>query len=196
MRSGCLLQVGVLLGRLTVQPAQLAPCNGKTPYTSFTTPTMSPLTSIREESNKSPSSSAKPLNITRGSINQPEKLSLEKLDEFVKEASAGEKSPLFDKERHADGGCGGNFKLNIGERLTLVQESLDEEKPPNIVKPSISYSRSQPEDFFSVLTAFPDIGLEHGADHHSSEDHLKYVLITGWYLGVSWAIQYVPLTLL
>ena len=52
-------------------------CNRKTPYTSFTTPTMSPLTSIREESNKSPSSPAKPLNITRRSLNQPEKL-----DEF------------------------------------------------------------------------------------------------------------------
>ena len=51
--------------------------NRKTPYTSFTTPTMSPLTSIREESNKSPSSPAKPLNITRRSLNQPEKL-----DEF------------------------------------------------------------------------------------------------------------------
>ena len=56
--------------------------NRKTPYTSFTTPNMSPLTSISEESNKSPSSPAKPLNITRGSLNQPEKLSLKKLDEF------------------------------------------------------------------------------------------------------------------
>jgi len=148
--------------------------NRKTPYTSFTTPTMSPLTSIREESNKSPSSPAKPLNITRGSLNQPEKLSLEKLDEFVKEASAGEKSPLFDREEHVDDGSGGVFKLNVGERRTLVQDSLEEEKPPNIVKPSISYSsRSQPEDFLSVLTAFPDLGLELGDDHHSSADHVN-----------------------
>jgi hypothetical protein len=82
------------------------------------------LTRVSEESNNSTTSPAKLLNITRGSLNQPEKLSLEKLDEFVKEASAGEKSPLFDKEEHDDGGCGRAFKLNIGERLTLVQESL------------------------------------------------------------------------
>jgi hypothetical protein len=36
---------------------------------------------------------------------------LEKLDEFVKEASAGEKSPLFDKEENVDGGCGGTYKV-------------------------------------------------------------------------------------
>ena len=78
--------------------------NRKNPCTSFTTPTMSPLISIREESNKCPSSPAKPLNITRGSLNQQKKLSLEKREEFVKEASAGEKSPLFDKEEHVDGG--------------------------------------------------------------------------------------------
>ena len=59
-----------------------------------------------------------------------------------------------------DGGCGGEFKLYIEERLSLVQESLEEEKPPNIVRPSTSYSRSQPEDFLSVLTAFPDLGLD------------------------------------
>merc|ERR1719341_611924 len=147
--------------------------NKKTPYTSFTTPTMSPLSSIREEANKSPSSPAKPRNITRGSLNPPEKLSLEKLDEFVKEASAGEKSPLFDKELHGNEDCGGAFKLSVGERHTLVQDSLEEEKPPNIVKPSISYSRSQPEDFLSVLTAFPDLGLELGDDHHSSMNHVN-----------------------
>ena len=78
--------------------------NIKTPCTSFTTTTMSPLISIREESNKSPSSPAKPLNITRGSLNQQKKLSLEKREEFVKEASAGEKSPLFDEEEHVNGG--------------------------------------------------------------------------------------------
>ena len=101
------------------------------------------------ESNKSPSP-----------LNQLEKLSLEKLDELVKEVSAGEKSPLCDKEENVDGGCGGTFKLNIGERRTLLQESLEEENLSSIVKPSISYSRSQPEAFLSVLTAFSDLGLE------------------------------------
>ena len=67
-----------------------------------------------------PTSSVKPLNITRGSLNQPEKLSMEKLDELVKEASAGEKSPLFDKDENGNGGI---FKLNFGERCIFVQES-------------------------------------------------------------------------
>ena len=120
--------------------------NRKNPCTSFTTPTMSPLISIREESNKTPSSPAKPLNI-------------------VKEASVGEESPLFDKEEHVNGG---------GETDPCPGEpGLEDERPPNIVKPNISYSRSQPEDFLSVLTAFPDLGLELGADHHSSVDHVK-----------------------
>eukprot|EP00090_Calanus_glacialis_P004813 TRINITY_DN13607_c0_g1_i1.p1 TRINITY_DN13607_c0_g1~~TRINITY_DN13607_c0_g1_i1.p1 ORF type:complete len:275 (-),score=121.39 TRINITY_DN13607_c0_g1_i1:179-1003(-) len=139
--------------------------NIKTPCTSFTTTTMSPLISIREESNKTPSSPAKPLNITRGSLNQQKKLSLEKREEFVKEASSGEKSPLFDKEEHVNGG---------GETDPCPGEpGLEDERPPNIVKPNISYSRSQPEDFLSVLTAFPDLGLELGADHHSSVDHVN-----------------------
>jgi hypothetical protein len=48
--------------------------NRKTPYTSFATPAMSPLTSISDVSNKSPSSPSKPLNITRGSLNETDKL--------------------------------------------------------------------------------------------------------------------------
>jgi len=144
--------------------------NRKTPFTSFTTPTMSPLTSIREEANNSASSLAKPLNITKESFNQPEKLSLEKLDEFVKEASAGEKSPLFDREED-DGKVA--FKLDFGERKILVKDGIEEEKPPSIVKPSINISRSQPEDFLSVLTAFPDLGMEVGVDHHSPGHHVN-----------------------
>jgi len=166
----------------------------KTPYTSFTTPTMSPLTSIREEALHSPTSPAKPLNITRGNVKLPEKLSLEKLDDFVKEASAGEKSPMFDRD-HSDtvDGVGESFKFNLGKRNILVQEDIQEDqntaslvkprmsstkqKPDeevqevknraNIVKPRMSSTKQQPEDFLSVLTAFPDIGLELGDDHQS-----------------------------
>ena len=79
---------------------------------------MSSLTSIREETNKSPTSPAKPLNINRGSLNQPEKLSMEKLDELVKEASAGEKSPLFAKDVNGNVGI---FKLNFAERRIFVK---------------------------------------------------------------------------
>ena len=64
---------------------------------------MSPLTSIREEvpclAFESP---AQPVSIGSRLKNHPEKLSLEKLNEFVKEASAGEKSPIFEKEFKSD----------------------------------------------------------------------------------------------
>ena len=53
--------------------------------------------------------------------------------------------------------------------------SLEEEKPSSIVKPNISNSRSRPDDFLSVLTAFPDLGIEVGADHQGTGDHVKYV---------------------
>ena len=143
--------------------------NRKTPYSSFNTPTMSPLTSIREES----SSNAKPLNITRDSFKQSEKLSIEKLDEFVKEASAGNKSPVFDREdilRVQDR----SFKLDVEENKKLLKESVEEEKSVNIVKPNISnFSRSQPEDFLSVLTAFPDLGLEVGDNNLDRSDHVR-----------------------
>jgi len=144
--------------------------NRKTPYSSFTTPTMSPLTSIREESTNPAGSHAKPLNITRETFKPPEKLSLEKLDEFVKEASAGDKSPVFDREDCLDEGKR-SFKLSVEEKKKLVQGSVEEEKSSNIVKPMISHgSRSQPEDFLSVLTAFPDLVLDRGEDQGS---HVK-----------------------
>eukprot|EP00092_Neocalanus_flemingeri_P037039 GFUD01040322.1.p1 GENE.GFUD01040322.1~~GFUD01040322.1.p1 ORF type:complete len:733 (-),score=287.32 GFUD01040322.1:364-2508(-) len=139
----------------------------KTPYTSFTTPTMSPLTSIREETTRSPSSPAKPLNISREHFKRPEKLSLEKLDDFVKKASAGEKSPMFDREEvdNVDG-VREALKFNLGEKKILVNECPEEEKLPSIVKPCMSSTKQQPEDFLSVLTAFPDLGLETVGQHH------------------------------
>merc|ERR1719427_1360379 len=140
----------------------------KTPYTSFSTPTMSPLTSIREEVVHSPSSPAKPLNINKETTKLPEKLSLEKLDNFVKEASAGQKSPMFRGENDSVDGVGEAIKFNLGKKNVLVQEDVEEEKPPIIVKPSMSSTKQQPEDFLSVLTAFPDIGLDTAAEHHSS----------------------------
>jgi len=147
--------------------------NRKTPYSSFTTPTMSPLTSIREESTNTASSNAKPLNITRDSFKQPEKLSIEKLDEFVREASSGNKSPIFDREDIL-GVKDCSFKLNVEENKKLLKESVEEEKSANIVKPNINnFSRSQPEDFLSVLTAFPDLGLERGDSHLDRSDHVQ-----------------------
>ena len=80
---------------------------------------MSPLSSIRKDVT---TSQERYLNIVQDPFNQPEKLSLERLDEFVKEASAGEKSPLFDM-RHA--GIEDNVadRFSIGESNNLVQGS-------------------------------------------------------------------------
>ena len=89
----------------------------------------------------------------------------------MKEASAGEKSPFFGREDEDNVGFVGAF-IFVGERNVLVQESPEEEKPPSIVKPSISCTKHTSEDFLSVLTAFPDLGLELGADHHSAGDHV------------------------
>ena len=145
--------------------------NKKTPYTSFSTPTMSPLTSIREEvpclAFESP---AQPVSIGSRLKNHPEKLSLEKLNEFVKEASAGEKSPIFEKEFKSDPF---SSKMTIGERDKLVQEKVEESSCPSIVKPRIIVSRSSPEDFQSVLTAFPDLGLEDPSSFSNSSKSSK-----------------------
>ena len=142
----------------------------KTPNSRFTTPTMSPVSSIRKDVT---TSQEKYLNIVRDPFNQLEKLSLERLDEFVKEASAGEKSPLFDMSPGIENNVADRF--SIGESNNLVRGSLEEEKPSSIVKPNISISRSKTDDFLSVLTAFPDLGIEVEADHQGTGDHVKYV---------------------
>ena len=142
----------------------------KTPNGSCTTPTMSPLSSIRKDVT---TSQEKYINIVRDPFNQTEKLSLERLDEFVKEASAGEKSPLFDMRHGTEDNVADRF--SIGENNNLVRGSLEEEKPSSIVKPNISISRSKTDDFLSVLTAFPDLGNEVEADHQGTGDHVKYV---------------------
>jgi len=151
--------------------------NRKTPYSSFTTtPAMSPLTSIREEGTHPTSASPQksPRTKLTPDVTKPEKLCLEKLDHFVKEASAGEKSPMFVKDalNALDTAISSGASKSLGSEKGFINgENLDE-----ISKHGLSNENNgKKSDFLNVLTAFPDLGFENEGFSQSIRDAAENV---------------------